>query len=203
MRHCGLTCSIEVVPSTCVPRPSTTMVLLCGPAHTPVEASPITNSHFHLIVHMDRVSCMCLKPTKHVPHHASHFTAYNRHWNAVEVGPKRDLIGEIAQAVRDRGLKFGLYYSLYEWFHPLWRPQEEDTVADYVNSHMLPQLTDVVQRYSPSLIFADGEWDLPSSAWRSQEFLAWLYNESPCRAEVIVNDRWGKECRHMCAGYYT
>ena len=133
--------------------------------------------------------------------HASH--AYGRPWNAVDVGPKRDLIGEIAAAVRARGLKFGIYYSLYEWFHPLWRPEEEDTVADYVGTHMLPQLKDVVQRYAPSLIFSDGEWDLPSRYWRSEEFLAWLYNESPSKAEVIVNDRWGKECRHKCAGYFT
>jgi alpha-L-fucosidase len=133
--------------------------------------------------------------------HAS--TAYRRHWNAADAGPKRDLIGEIAHAVRARGLKFGIYYSLYEWFHPSWRPYEEDAVADYVGRHMLPQLKDVVQRYAPSLIFSDGEWELPSAAWRSEEFLAWLYNHSPCRADVIVNDRWGKECRHACAGYFT
>jgi alpha-L-fucosidase len=133
--------------------------------------------------------------------HASR--AYGRPWNAVDVGPKRDLIGEIAAAVRARGLKFGIYYSLYEWFHPLWRPEEEGTVADYVSTHLLPQLKDVVQRYGPSLIFSDGEWDLPSHYWRSEEFLAWLYNESPSKAEVIVNDRWGKECRHKCAGYFT
>jgi len=130
-------------------------------------------------------------------------SSYGRPWNAADAGPRRDLIGEIAQAVRARGLKFGLYYSLYEWFHPLWRPGEEETTADDVNSHMLPQLKDVVQRYAPSLIFSDGEWDLYSDAWRSAEFLAWLYNESPCADDVIVNDRWGKECRHTCAGYYT
>ena len=133
--------------------------------------------------------------------HAS--LAYGRKWNAVDVGPQKDLIEEIAQAVRARGLKFGIYYSLYEWFHPLWRPNDEDAISEFVRGHMLPQLKDVVQRYAPSLIFSDGEWDLPSGAWRSEEFLAWLYNESPCRSDVIVNDRWGKECRHKCAGYFT
>jgi len=33
--------------------------------------------------------------------------------------------------------------------------------------------------------------------------LAWLFNESPCRDEVVVNDRWGKGIRHKHGGYYT
>ena len=50
-----------------------------------------------------------------------------------------------------------------------------------MNEHMIPQFKDVVSRYSPSIIFADGEWDMPSSDWRSEELLAWLFNESPAR----------------------
>ncbi|MGH7868044.1 MAG: alpha-L-fucosidase, partial [Candidatus Dormibacteraceae bacterium] len=69
--------------------------------------------------------------------------------------------------------------------------------------HMIPQFKDVVTRYKPAIIFADGEWDLPSKDWKSEELLAWLFNESPCRDEVVVNDRWGKETRHHHGGYYT
>jgi alpha-L-fucosidase len=124
---------------------------------------------------------------------------WGRPWNSVEVGPKRDLLQEMSDAVRKRGVRFGFYYSLYEWFNPLWlkdRPR-------YVAEHMFPQFKDVVTRYRPSIIFSDGEWDLPSKDWRSEELLAWLYNESPCKNEVIVNDRWGKETRHHHGGYYT
>ncbi len=124
---------------------------------------------------------------------------WGRAWNSMEVGPKRDLLGELAAATRKRGLKFGFYYSLYEWFNPLWlkdRPR-------YVREHMIPQFKDVVTRYQPSIIFADGEWDMPSADWRSEELLAWLFNESACREEVVVNDRWGKESRHRHGGYFT
>ncbi len=120
-------------------------------------------------------------------------------WNSVDIGPHRDLVGELAKAVREKGLKFGLYYSLYEWFHPIYR----ENVDRYVTEHLLPQLKDLVTRYHPSLIFADGEWDYPSSVWRSQEFLAWLFNESPVKDEVVVNDRWGKETRSLHGGYFT
>jgi len=72
-----------------------------------------------------------------------------------------------------------------------------------VEQHMIPQYKDVVTRYKPSIIFLDGEWDLPPESWKSQELMAWLYNESPCRDEVIINDRQGKNCRHKHGGYYT
>jgi len=39
--------------------------------------------------------------------------------------------------------------------------------------------------------------------WKSEEFLAWLYNESPVRESVVVNDRWGKETRSLHGGFYT
>ncbi|HID07992.1 MAG TPA: alpha-L-fucosidase, partial [Armatimonadetes bacterium] len=126
-------------------------------------------------------------------------SAQSWNWNSVDIGPHRDLIAELTEAVRARGLKMGLYYSLYEWYHPLYLTD----VKRYVDEHMLPQLKDVVLRYKPSLIFADGEWEHPSEVWRSTEFLAWLFNESPVRDEVVVNDRWGKETRGRHGGYWT
>jgi alpha-L-fucosidase len=124
---------------------------------------------------------------------------WGRPWNATEIGPMRDVMGELAGAVRARGLKFGFYFSLYEWHNPLWladRPR-------YIKEHMFPQFKDVVTRYRPSIIFSDGEWDLPSKEWGSEELVAWLYNESPSKDEVIINDRWGKETRHKHGGYWT
>jgi len=124
---------------------------------------------------------------------------WGRPWNAMETGPKRDLMGELAEAVRARGLKFGFYYSLYEWYNPLWLSDRQR----YVNEHMFPQFKDVVTRYRPAIIFSDGEWDMHSKDWRSEELLAWLFNDSPCKDEVVINDRWGKDCRHKHGGYFT
>jgi len=126
--------------------------------------------------------------------------SWGRPWNAVEVGPRRDLVGELTAAVRRRNLEMGFYYSLYEWFNPLWLAGNTD---EYVTRHMIPQFKDLVTRYSPSVIFSDGEWELPSEKWRAPELLAWLYNDSPVARKVVVNDRWGKESRHRHGGYYT
>ena len=103
---------------------------------------------------------------------------WGRPWNAVEIGPRRDLLGDLTAAVRAKGLRMGIYYSLYEWYNPLYLSDK----PRYVAEHMMPQFKDVVTRYKPSIIFSDGEWDLPSSEWRSPELLAWLFNESPAKA---------------------
>ncbi len=122
--------------------------------------------------------------------------SWQRPWNAVTGTPKRDLLGDLTNAVRDAGLKMGYYYSLYEWFNPLWLQDKKR----YVTEHMHPQFKDLVTRYKPSVIFSDGEWDLSDTAWRSEELLAWLYNESPVAKEVVVNDRWGKNTRGKNTG---
>jgi alpha-L-fucosidase len=124
---------------------------------------------------------------------------WGRPWNAVSAGPHRDLLGELTAAVRRKGLKMGLYYSLYEWYNPLWLSDK----PRYIREHMHPQFKDVVTRYKPAIIFSDGEWDLTSEQWRSPELLAWLFNDSPSKDEVVVDDRWGKETRHKDGGYFT
>lgn len=118
--------------------------------------------------------------------------SWNRKWNAVTGTPKRDLLGDLTNAVRKEGLRMGYYYSLYEWFNPLYLTDKKR----YVEEHMWPQFKDLVTRYKPSVIFSDGEWELSDTAWRSPELLAWLFNESPVASEVVVNDRWGNNTRN-------
>lgn len=125
--------------------------------------------------------------------------AQSWNWNSVDLGPHRDLCGDLTKAVRAKGLKMGFYYSLYEWYNPDYRTN----FPAFVQNHTFPQFKDLINRYSPSIIFSDGEWEHSSEEWRAPELLAWLYNESPCRDDVVVNDRWGKETRGKHGGYYT
>lgn len=120
-------------------------------------------------------------------------------WNAMDTGPHRDLAGDLIAAVRGAGLRMGYYYSLYEWYNPLYKSD----VNKYVNDHMIPQMKDLVNRYKPDILWTDGEWEHPSDVWRSTTFLAWLYNESPVKKDIVVNDRWGKETRSKHGGIYT
>jgi alpha-L-fucosidase len=121
---------------------------------------------------------------------------WNRPWNAVTGTPKRDLLGDLSTSVRGAGLKMGYYYSLYEWFNPLWLHNRKK----YVTEHMIPQFKDLVTKYKPSVIFSDGEWDIADTAWQSPALLAWLFNESPVKNDVVVNDRWGNNTREKNHG---
>jgi len=141
---------------------------------------------------------------------------YKQQWNSAAVGPKRDLVGDLTQAVRARGLKMGLYYSLLEWESTptTSRPSgyylpkveiEKYRISDaqYVEQNSLYQLKELVTRYQPAVLFADGEWDQSATYWKSTEFLAWLYNTAPNKEEVVVNDRWGRGTRGQHGDYYT
>ena len=96
-------------------------------------------------------------------------------------------------------MKMGIYYSLYEWYNPLYTTD----VSTFVDKHLIPQFKDVVTKYQPAVIFSDGEWDHPAATWKSAEMLTWLFNESPGKDEVVINDRWGKSDRHKHGGYFT
>src|SRR5439155_205784 len=124
---------------------------------------------------------------------------WGRPWNAVEIGPKRDVLGDLSDAVRRKGLRMGFYYSLYEWYNPLWLSNK----PRYVQEHMFPQFKDLVTHYKPSIIFSDGEWEMSSADWHSPELLAWLFNDSLVKDEVVIDDRWGNDTRHKHGGYWT
>ncbi|XP_078810694.1 tissue alpha-L-fucosidase isoform X3 [Oryzias latipes] len=126
-------------------------------------------------------------------------------WNSVDSGPHRDLVGELGEAVRNRSLHYGLYNSLYEWFHPLYLNDKKNgfRTQDFVKQKLLPELYNMVVRYRPELIWSDGDWEAPDSYWNSAEFLAWLYNDSPVKDTVVTNDRWGAGCACKHGGYYN
>lgn len=142
---------------------------------------------------------------------------YSKNWNAGEVGPGRDLVGELAKAVREKGLKMGLYYSLMEWESTPTKKTDGSTgyylpgdiITKYrippdqmILNHIIPQMKELVEKYQPAILYADGDWDEDDKRLRSKEFLSWLYNNAPNKEEVVVNDRWGK-VRGKHGGYYS
>ena len=120
-------------------------------------------------------------------------------WSSDVVGPGRDLVGDLFKALNKTSVKPGLYFSLYEWYNPLWLFDK----AKFAREHSMPQLYDVVDRYRPWVVWADGDWDATPDQWKSPEFLAWLYNQSSVRDRVVVNDRWGSGVRFKHGGIYT
>ena len=131
------------------------------------------------------------------------------YYNAVAMGPGRDIAREYVDAMSEAGLKRGFYYSLIEYANPLYpgiRDGKSDaalTIGEWCRRVNVPQLKELATQYKADIIWTDGDWEYPSSEYLSEEFLAWLYNESPVRDTVVANDRWGKECRGHHGGHYT
>ncbi|XP_043940762.1 tissue alpha-L-fucosidase-like [Protopterus annectens] len=126
-------------------------------------------------------------------------------WNSMDTGPHRDLVGDLGAAIRKRNLYYGVYHSMLEWFNPLYVQDKSSgfKTQNFVFGKTLPELVDLVQRYKPDLIWSDGDWEGPAEYWHSREFLAWLYNDSPIKDKVVVNDRWCNNCSCHHGGYYN
>lgn len=128
-------------------------------------------------------------------------------WNVMDVGPRRDLLGELAAAVRNvtspvtqQPIQFGVYHSLYEWFNPLYTQDKAHnfTTTHFVDTKILPELYDLVHKYQPTLIWSDGQWEAHSDYWKAREFLDWYSTKSPVADQAVWNDRWGSDtmCHH-------
>jgi alpha-L-fucosidase len=89
-------------------------------------------------------------------------------WDVMASGAKRDLLDPLAKAVRERGMKFGLYYSQsQDWTHPggatsgeigkIWDPAQKGDYDEYLKNIALPQVKEIIGRYDPAIIW----WDTP------------------------------------------
>ncbi|MFK7977903.1 MAG: alpha-L-fucosidase [Halioglobus sp.] len=114
------------------------------------------------------------------------------HPTRTDWGSPRDMVGELAEAVRAKGMRFGTYYSTgLDWSFSL--ETDEDWVrgvmlsapasqayADYAHDH----LAELIDRYQPDLLWADIGY--PSKG-RLDELLAYYFESVP---DGAVNDRW-------------
>lgn len=119
----------------------------------------------------------------------------------------RDLVGGYADALREQGLKVGLYYSHSDWNHPDYasvrgprRPPElagnrytdaapgaEDPAAwERYLAYRDGQVAELASRYRPDLLWFDGEWERSAEQWRVTELAALIRARVP---DVVLNAR--------------
>jgi alpha-L-fucosidase len=124
--------------------------------------------------------------------------------NTVHRGPKRDLIGDIATAVRKAGIRFAVYYSGgLDWEVIKTMPAISDSnqgnggmqrpVDAAYSMYAYKHVIDLIDRYKPDVLWNDIEW--PDFSKREGEYslaalFDYYYKEVP---HGVVNDRWGKE----------
>ncbi|PVD39018.1 hypothetical protein C0Q70_01645 [Pomacea canaliculata] len=144
--------------------------------------------------------------TKHHEGFTNWPSKYSWNWNAMDVGPNRDLVGELAAAIREKtDIHFGVYHSLFEWFNPLFEEDQRNnfTTQNFVFTKTMPELYELVNTYKPEIVWSDGDWMVEDTYWNATHFLAWLYNDSPVKDTVVVNDRWGSNIRCHHGGFWN
>lgn len=148
--------------------------------------------------------------SKHHDGYALWPTPEQPYYNAVAMGSGRDLAKEFCAAMRAAGLRRGFYFSMLEYANPNYpgirdgKPSPKAwTIEEWNRRINLPQLKELAEEYEADIIWPDGEWDYESARHCSKEYLAWLFNESKVKDTVVVNDRWGKECRGHHGGHFT
>jgi len=114
---------------------------------------------------------------------------HGRKWNSVDIGPKRDIVAELSKAVKQKDMKMGLYFMLYEAMNPVYQndPQE------FIEKYSIPQFKDLYATYKPSIVWPDGAWQHTSQEYRSVELLNWLLDSLSTDDGLVFNNRWGSD----------
>jgi alpha-L-fucosidase len=118
-------------------------------------------------------------------------------------GYQGDLLAALKSACDARGIKFGLYYSIMDWSHPsqaidysgdFTTMTSLQTRANYI-ADMKAQLQELITRYSPAILWFDGDWcGNPSPAttrnwWTAADGLD-LYNYLiSLKPDLVINER--------------
>ncbi|HSW45347.1 MAG TPA: alpha-L-fucosidase, partial [Phycisphaerae bacterium] len=127
-------------------------------------------------------------------------------WTAVKMGPKRDVVGELAKVLRGQGLKFGAsshraqnwkyytreadfdttnpaYFGLYGPTHDPKAPASKEFLDDW-----LARTNEIVDKYQPDLMWFDFCFEPPEFEPYRKEFAAHYYNRAiEWGREVVIN----------------
>ena len=152
-----------------------------------------------------------------VTEHADGFAMWDSkltEWDAKDMGPKRDIVGEMAVALRKKGLKFIATYHrhwLYAWY-PTWDEHTDASNPAYAglyglkvpegtfvmanqttvplpdkkfNQEWYDRIIEVVDQYEPDLIWFDNKMDIIAEEYRLN-FLSYYYNAAKRQNREVV-----------------
>ena len=122
----------------------------------------------------------------------------------------RDLIAPYVEAVREAGMKVGLYYSLIDWSDPRYRsiypdgrsqdnydpndiygspaggpedPEKWEEFLEFNNN----QMREILTNYGTvDLIWFDGDWERSAEQWKAPEVREFLHSINP---NIVINSR--------------
>lgn len=125
-------------------------------------------------------------------------------WNAAKMGPKRDVVGELARAVKKRDMKFvTAFHHAEAWFYfPTWDKRYDCGDPKYSGLYgpihergALPdkafldnwkgKIVEVIDKYDPDFIWFDFGLRLVTDSYK-QDVLAYYYNHALTQNKEVV-----------------
>jgi alpha-L-fucosidase len=133
-----------------------------------------------------------------VAEHHDGFAMYassHTRWNSVEMGPRRDVVGELAKAVRAQGLKFGAsshyahnwnyyphspefdtsdprFFGLYGKPHAPGAPASEEFLENWY-----ARVKEIIDKYQPDVLWFDFGFNQPEFEPYRRKIGAYYYNK--------------------------
>lgn len=148
-----------------------------------------------------------------VAEHHDGFSMYNsklNKWNAVNMGPKKDIIGLLKEAIEKEGLIFGLSTHRAEnaWFYnggmKFPSDVQDSTISLYGRRYdnekytedfareWLTHTYELINKYEPKLIWFDWTVNNPVLMPYFNKFMAYYYNNAlDWGKNVVVNTKYG------------
>lgn len=130
-------------------------------------------------------------------------TKYSK-WNSVNMGPKRDVVGELGKAIKKKGMKFvtTFHHATRWWFFPTWDKRYDCGNPEYsglygpihnlgdeptkaFQDEWYGKLIEVIDNYDPDLIWFDTGMGAMKESYR-KNFLAYYFNEAIQREKEVV-----------------
>ncbi len=116
-------------------------------------------------------------------------------WNVGKTPFGRDILRELSAACERRGVRFCTYHSIMDWHHPDYLPRRPWEAAtrpaagasfERFERYLHAQVTEVIQRYHPGVLWFDGEWE---STWNHERGLRLFELCRKLAPAMIVNNR--------------
>ena len=109
---------------------------------------------------------------------------------------KSDVLSPLVKALRKKGLKVGIYYSLPDWSYDDYTNFTKDSVRYKVGEEperwqkflklYQGQLKEIAENYNPDLYWFDGDWEHSSEEWEAPKVRQMLLDKNP---NTILNSR--------------
>jgi len=113
----------------------------------------------------------------------------------------RDIFRQFADAMREEGIRVGVYFSLIDWHHPdypaftqadapyvagRWPRPDPDRWPRFID-FMFAQVRELLTNYGKiDIIWFDGGWERTIDQWRAKDLEAMIRELQP---EILINDR--------------